>query len=415
MPTGVKICFNYWVNDMKNLKISTRYCVLDDDEDFISVASGKLNKYLSDLNGVFHTNPEEVLKLAKEKVQTLFIIDINLGTINGLEVYEKLKEISGNARVIFMTGDANFLENEEIREEALSGGAIDFIEKPIKWHELAIKIKNHINIMEYQFNLEAKVQERTELLIHADRLATVGTMVSAIVHEISSPLTFIKINQESYLMAYKNIKDKIQSPEVKNFFENIILPGVQDSLTGITRIEDLLKSFRRFYKKEQIIAEAGIFSIISEVKMLLLFRIKKHEIQFIQENNITEEFRVKCNKQELVQVITNIVNNAVDALTEIKSKKTKKILKLSLEKEAPYIVVKIANNGPKIPEELLENIFEPFFTTKPEEKGTGLGLAIVKQILKNMGGNISINNKKDGKFVEFVVKIPYYKESSAEV
>jgi len=131
---------------MKDLKISSRYCVLDDDSDFIAVASGRLNKYLNDLNGVFHTNPQEVLNLAKEKVKTLFIIDINLGTVNGLEIYEKIKEISSNARVIFMTGDANLLENEKIREEALSGGAIDFIEKPIKWHELAIKIKNHIDI-----------------------------------------------------------------------------------------------------------------------------------------------------------------------------------------------------------------------------------------------------------------------------
>ena len=60
------------------------------------------------------------------------------------------------------------------------------MEKPVKWHELAIKVKNNMQLLLYQCNLEDIIAERTQQLIHADRLATVGTMVSTIINEISS-------------------------------------------------------------------------------------------------------------------------------------------------------------------------------------------------------------------------------------
>ncbi|HQJ61552.1 MAG TPA: response regulator, partial [bacterium] len=185
-----------------NFKTSSRFCVLDDEKNFLSVAKGQLSKYLPEIEGFYSTDPEEVYKLAAQDRLTLYIIDMNLGESNGMEIYRKIASISYRARVIFITGDIHFLEDEDIRRQTLSEGGMDFIEKPIKWHEMAIKMKNHLNLLEYQFQLEEKVEERTQMLIHADRLATVGTMVSSIVHEISSPLTFIKANQETFLFAY---------------------------------------------------------------------------------------------------------------------------------------------------------------------------------------------------------------------
>lgn len=390
-----------------NLSFKTpgRICVLDDEKSFLTVAKNQLSKYLPGISGFFISKPDEAFKIASEDIQTIFIIDMNLGDSNGMDIYRKISQITKKARVIFITGDAFFLEDEEIRRQTLSEGGIDFVEKPIRWHEMAIKIQNHLRLLDYQFELEAKVEERTQLLIHADRLATVGTMVSSIVHEISSPLTFIKANQETFLYAYNRSKDRITDPEALRIFEDYIVPGVNDSLSGISRIEELLKSFRRFYKREHRISENDMLSIISEVKNLTYYSIKKHGIAFTVETKNNCTYSIKYNRQELIQVLTNIVNNAIDALES--TQPGSREIKIGIDRIDTKIFITVSNNGPAIPEKDMGNIFNPFFTTKGEENGTGLGLAIVKQIVKAMGGDVEVFNRTELKnTVDFVIQIP---------
>lgn len=390
---------------MSPFKSTGRFCVLDDEKAFLSVAKGKLSKYLPNIQGHYFSDPEDVFKIASDEIQTLFIIDMNLGEYNGMDIYRKISEISTMNRVIFITGDTMFLEDEEIRKQTLSEGGIDFIEKPIKWSEMAIKIQNHLNLLEYQYELEGKVEERTQMLIHADRLATVGTMVSSIVHEISSPLTFIKANQETFLLAYNNAKDEITDPAATKIFDKFILPGVKDSLAGIERIEALLKSFRKFYKKEHRVTANDINTILNEVKHLAYYSIKRNRVDFTLDLEKDPDYTIKCNRQEIIQAITNIVNNAIDALEELDTGKRK--IGIAVRKEGKYVTVRISNNGPKIGDDAFNNIFNPFFTTKSEEKGTGLGLLIVQQIIKSMGGEVTVKNRDaDHHTVDFILKLP---------
>jgi signal transduction histidine kinase len=385
-------------------RTSGRFCILDDEKTFLNIAKRNLSKFLPDVKGVFISSPDEIYSIAREDEKTLYIIDINLGEFNGMDIYRKISRISDKARVIFITGDMALIEDETLRRQSLSEGGIDFIEKPIKWHEMAIKIKNHLKLLEYQFELEDKVEERTQMLLHADRLATVGTMVSSIVHEISSPLTFIKANQETFLFAYNKAKDTISDPEAIKLFEEFILPGIKDSLSGVNRIEELLKSFRKFYKKEQKVTVNDIVSILNEVKNLTFYSMKKNRIAFCMDLKNDGDYSIKCNRQELIQVFTNIVNNAIDALEDhpVENKK----IDVSVYREKKFVVISISNNGPAINDSEMEDIFKPFFTTKGDEKGTGLGLSIVRQITRNMGGDVWIKNKEDLENVEFIVQIP---------
>ncbi len=384
---------------------SGRFCILDDEKTFLQIAKRNLSKYLPDVKGLYTETPEDSFKIAREDIQTLFIIDINLGEFNGMDIYRKISQFTSKSRVIYITGDTALIEDETFRRQSLSEGGIDFIEKPIKWHEMAIKIQNHLKLLEYQFELEAKVEERTLMLMHADRLATIGTMVSSIVHEISSPLTFIKTNQETFLFAYQKAKESIADKEALKIFENFIIPGVKDSLSGVQRIEDLLRSFRKFYKKEQKVTDNDIVSILNEVKNLTHYSIKKNRILLTVDIKNDGPFSIKCNRQELIQVFTNIVNNAIDSL-EGYPLDPRRIL-FSVRKEKKSIIITISNNGPAIAESDAENIFKPFYTTKGDEKGTGLGLSIVRQITRNMGGDVWMENKSEiSDTVDFIIKLP---------
>jgi len=381
-----------------------RYCILDDEATFLEISKARLGSFMPGYEGIFVSTSNEIIAIAKENRWTLFIIDINLGSENGIELYNKITQITKLCRVIFITGDMALRDNQEIRNKALSQGGIDFIEKPVKWHEMAIKIKNHLAIMEYQANLEEKVQQKTEMLIHADRLATVGTMVSSIVHEVSSPLTFVKANQEASLMAFDRVMDKITDKDALHMINDIIIPGINDSMIGIQKIEDLMKSFRKFYKQEHMTSVTKIGPIFSEVKTMTIFNLKKQNIS-LEIDNQARNITIECDKQELVQVITNIVNNAIHAFDETANDSRK--IEITAKTEKNSLLIIISNNGPAIPDKITNNIFEPFFTTKSEDKGTGLGLAIVKQILKKLGGDITLINKsKEKSTVDFILSIP---------
>ena len=382
------------------------YCVLDDEQDFLAVAEGALKKFLPDMKGVFTTDPDEAINLARKDNPVIFIIDIVLGGKTGMEIYQRISAVSKKVRVIFITGDENFVNDENIRNQILLEGSIDLMEKPIKWHELAIKVKNNMQLLLYQCNLEDIVAERTQQLIHADRLATVGTMVSAIIHEISSPLTFIKANQEMCRYAFDRIKNVTEDKEVLSIFERLINPSVDESLKGINRIEELLRSFRRFYKRDDVASEVDFSELLDEIKNLTYYNIKKNNINFTVEIAKNVPKKIICKKQELIQVITNIVNNAVDAFEET-GKTDGKELKIVVSGDSFMANIVVSNNGPEIPKHVIDRIFEPFFTTKNADKGTGLGLAISRQIIRFMGGTIYVENRsKKHPTVDFIITIP---------
>ena len=383
------------------------YCVLDDEQDFLTVASGALGKFLPDMNGVFTTDPEEAVNLARKDKPIIFIIDIVLGGMTGMEIYQRISAVSKKVRVIFITGDENFVNDENIKNQILLEGSIDLMEKPVKWHELAIKVKNNMQLLLYQCSLEEMIAERTQQLIHADRLATVGTMVSSIIHEISSPLTFIKANQEMCRYAFDNIKKVTKDKEVLSIFDRLILPSVEDSMKGIERIEELLQSFRRFYKRDEAVSEIDFPELIESLKNITYYNIKKNNINFTVEIAKNVPKKIVCKKQELIQVLANIVNNAVDAFEESVIPENKKELKIAVSGGESVVSIVVSNNGPESPKDVFDRMFEPFFTTKKAEKGTGLGLAISRQIIRFMGGTIYVENKsKKHPTVDFVITIP---------
>ena len=385
------------------------YCILDDEKDFLTVAEKEIKKFLPDMKGVFTTDPEDTINLAKKDDPVIFIIDIVLGGKTGMEIYQRISAVSKKVRVIFITGDENFVNDDNIRNQILLEGSIDLMEKPIKWHELAIKVKNNMQLLLYQCNLEDMIAERTQQLIHADRLATVGTMVSSIIHEINSPLTFIKANQEMCRYAFDRIKTVTKDKEVLSIFEMLINPSVNESMKGIERIEELLRSFRRFYKRDDVASEVDFSELMEAVKNITYYNIKKNNINFSFEISKSVPKKIVCKKQELIQVLTNIVNNAVDAFEENDgggSAKNKE-LKITVSGDNFMTNIVVSNNGPEIPKHVIDRIFEPFFTTKTAEKGTGLGLAIARQIIRFMGGTIYVENKsKKHPTVDFIITIP---------
>lgn len=115
-----------------------------------------------------------------------------------------------------------------------------------------------------------------------------------------------------------------------------------------------------------------------------------------------ENPRVDADPRALEQVFTNLISNAVHAMSDKGGTLSIKIGKLNTEIEPPQIELTVSDTGPGIPDDIRDRIFEPFVTTNPQ--GTGLGLAITKQIITAHRGSINLNSFPGG--TVFMIKLP---------
>jgi len=120
------------------------------------------------------------------------------------------------------------------------------------------------------------------------------------------------------------------------------------------------------------------------------------------EKSIPANIMVSTDEKLLSQVIINLLKNACEAL--VIGNTENPILRTRLRKIENTISIEIANNGPCIPPEIMEQIFIPFFTTK--EEGSGVGLSLSKQIMLKMGGDVLLNKNED-KLTLFVVTLNF--------
>jgi len=118
-----------------------------------------------------------------------------------------------------------------------------------------------------------------------------------------------------------------------------------------------------------------------------------------------DELLVVANPIQLEQVFINLLTNARDALVDSK----RKTIRIASSRDGEKIRIAFSDTGPGIPLELQQRIFDPFFTTKEVGTGTGLGLSITYSILKEYGGEISVDSRP-GKGAMFLVELPYADE-----
>ncbi|GFR38019.1 hypothetical protein PRECH8_13150 [Insulibacter thermoxylanivorax] len=255
--------------------------------------------------------------------------------------------------------------------------------------ELETAINNEYAKME----LIKKENDITEL--HEDRLSLIGKMAASMAHEIRNPLTSIK----GFLKLIRANIPSDSNPNIEKYI-NIIeseFENIHMQITGLLS-----------FSKKQIIEEP--FSYLS-ANQLLHSMISLLSPRLINENvelkiNEREVFYIYGQKVALQQVISNILNNGIDALSM--NQDQEKIMRIDIysDDEASYIA--ISNNGPEISEEVREVLFRPFTTTK--EDGTGLGLAICKQIMIKNNGDITFESNPE----ETTFRLIFYKEAMTE-
>ena len=224
----------------------------------------------------------------------------------------------------------------------------------------------------------SKVKSLEQQLKYNNRLATIGQIAAGSAHEIRNPLTSIK----GFLQVIANKFHQLGYQKEQSY--------VQVMLKEINRINHLVGELLVLSKpKEMGLTSVEISQVMKEILPIIKNEALLHNIRIHIDYQIPENVAVCADGKLLKQVFLNLCKNAIESM------KQEGCLTIRLiNKGKKKLLVEFHDTGTGIPKEVQKKIFEPFFTTK--ENGTGLGLPICKQIMKEIGGRISVSSSKKG-------------------
>ncbi len=236
-------------------------------------------------------------------------------------------------------------------------------------------------------------QERLALeaqLRHSQKLESIGTLASGVAHEINNPLTGV-INYADL------IERRVGDPQLREFAEGIKTEG--------NRMAEIVRGLLSFARQETTEKRKEQMPDIVRASLTLVGSILKKDRIRLKQSIADELPFVRCNAQQIEQIIINLLTNARDALDrKYPGEDEDKIVEIvirKIEKDGePWVRTTVEDHGSGVPADLIARIFDPFFTTKPRDMGTGLGLSISYGIAQDHGGDLTVESE-EGRYTRF--------------
>jgi signal transduction histidine kinase len=254
-----------------------------------------------------------------------------------------------------------------------------------------------------------ETRDNPSALILADRLASLGTLVAGVAHEVNNPITYVIGNltelerltaaMREAVVGYRRVvldlagsADLVGSIEAKleeagglGSLDEIL----SDALEGASRIRDLIRDLLALSR------DAGPSCEVVDVHELLDSTLRLVSRRLGPVARLSREYdaegRVSGDRTRLSQVFLNLLTNAIDACNAAHA--SRHVILVRTEDVADGVAIEITDSGPGIPLELHPRVFTPFFTTKEVGEGTGLGLYISRRIIESHGGALDFRSE----------------------
>jgi two-component system sensor histidine kinase PhcS len=245
--------------------------------------------------------------------------------------------------------------------------------------------------------LEASLQQLKEneiQLVQSEKLASLGRMSAGIIHEINNPLNFATTG----LFTLRK-KAKYLAPDQQEDYAEILT----DVEEGVKRVKTIVSDLRMFTHPDTEHRDQVAVAEVVTSALRFFSNECKDKIQVIQK--IAGHQTIWANKNKLIHLVTNLLQNSIDALKAKAFQDEKPTIQIEGRIENGSSILSVRDNGPGIAPADVGKIFDPFFTTKDVGEGMGLGLSICYRIVQEAGGRISVKTEP-GKFCEFTLEFP---------
>ena len=269
-----------------------------------------------------------------------------------------------------------------------------------------IPIRNDQGKVHLVLGISRDMTEKMEMdqrIYNAEKLASIGILASGVAHEINNPLAIILGFTDLLLERFEEGSSEYEDLKLVEENANHAKKVVED-LLGFARLTEGLE--------DTVDVKESIETVVRIVRNTLLTR----KIDYRAE--LPESLpRVRGDAREFQQVLFNLINNAVAAMTSEEGDGGK--LTLTARADGQWVHVSVSDTGVGIPNRVKPQIFDPFFTTKKVGEGTGLGLSLCYGIVHKYGGRINFSSVSPEDYpnrpagTTFVVSMPLFKESES--
>jgi signal transduction histidine kinase len=262
--------------------------------------------------------------------------------------------------------------------------------------------------------MSADTDDPTALIL-ADRLASLGTLVAGVAHEINNPITYVIGNlselegltgaMREALTAYRGLADPSQAAEIEAKLAQaggleVLDEILADALEGADRIRELIRDLLDLSRQSGQGHEALDVHELLATSLRLVAR-RAQPVAALR-RDFGALGRVEGDRTQLGQVLLNLLNNAIDACQPADPQQH--AIRVRTRDEAGRVAVEVSDTGGGIPDDLKPRVFSPFFTTKRVGEGTGLGLYISRRIAEAHGGTLDFQS--DGAGTIFRLTLP---------
>ena len=341
------------------------------------------------------TDPRQVHTLFRAFQPDLVLLDLAMPHLDGFAVMEQLAELTSSKTylpILVLTADIA----SETRRRALGAGAKDFLTKPFDAAEVGVRIGNLLETRFLYRELEAQnqrlaetVRERTNQLLQSEKLATMGTLLAGVAHELNNPLAVV-LGQAWLLRAGGKGKIADRAGKIAQAAERCV-----------RIVKGFLGLARQHPPERQLVA---LNALVREDLELLAYQLRVESVEVVRD--LAGDLPpLLADGHQLHQAVINLITNAVQAM-----RRTSGLRQLTVrtryDMAGGQLTLEIGDTGPGIPPDIQTRIFEPFFTTKPPGEGTGLGLALCLGIVEGHGGRLSVQTEV-GRGTVFRIDLPH--------
>ena len=441
-----------------SFRIDTDYGSVDDGlfDDKISVDIDKVNYGSIEIGfniQPFEASLKRILQLAGFIVSVELILVLVFSFFIGSILTKQLKILRNAARNIAKgdyTQSITVKGHDEVADVAHAFSAM--VNNLRHSEEMAQSYQEEL--LEFNKDLEARVKSRTqeitaqknkleeayenltvtkEQLIKSEKMASIGQLAAGVAHEINNPIAFIKSNLHSlkkYISLYKELfahhsdiitaikaddqkmaEEKIhtihtiEQEEDLAFINEDIIELLNESIGGTARVQEIVKGLKTYSHSANDELEPTDLNQCLDDTLKMLNNEIKHQCDVV--THLKPIPLLVCNSGQMIQVFTNLIANAGQAMEEHGTLKISS--ELSQNSRGNIIEITIEDNGKGIAPEHLPKLFDPFFTTKPVGQGTGLGLSISQGIIEDHLGTMTVESMV-GVGTTFTIQLPVNRE-----